>query len=102
DLNIVERYQNVYPTKQQTGIELAQLVHHAAANFARVALYFENSLLPPDLALLPSAAATVTRIEKLGPKTVVDSVSGVGLPWKGGATETESTTVFGPSFSMRV
>ena len=27
DLNIVDRYQNVYPTKQQTGTELFQLVH---------------------------------------------------------------------------
>ena len=61
DLNIVDRYQNVYPTKQQTGTELFQLVHSAAANFPRVALYFENSLLPPDLPLLPSAAAAVTR-----------------------------------------
>ena len=33
DLNIVERYQNVYPTKQQTGIELFQLVHRAAGSF---------------------------------------------------------------------
>ena len=43
DINIVERYQNVYPTKQQTGIELFQLVHLASAAFPRVALYFENS-----------------------------------------------------------
>jgi hypothetical protein len=86
DINIVERYQNVYPTKQQTGTELFQLVHQAAANFPRVALYFENSLLPPDLTLLPSAASAVTRFEKLGPKTVIDSVSGVGLPWNGPAT----------------
>ena len=85
DLNIVDRYQNVYPTKQQTGTELFQLVHQAAANFPRVALYFENSLLPPDLHLLPSAAANVTRIERVGAKTVVDSVNGVGLPWKGSA-----------------
>jgi hypothetical protein len=85
DLNIVDRYQNVYPTKQQTGTELFQLVHQAAANFQRVALYFENSLLPPDLALLPAAAATVTRIDRIGNKTVIDSVSGVGLPWKGAA-----------------
>ena len=85
DLNIVDRYQNVYPTKQQTGTELFELVHQAAANFARVALYFENSLLPPDLDLLPSAAAAVTRMEKVGPKTVVDSASGVGLPWHGSA-----------------
>jgi hypothetical protein len=86
DLNIVDRYQNVYPTKQQTGTELFQLVHQAAANFPRVALYFENSLLPPDLNLLPSAAAKVTRIERVGAKTVVESPYGVGLPWKGSAT----------------
>ena len=85
DLNIVDRYQNVYPTKQQTGTELFQLVHQAAASFQRVALYFENSLLPPDLSLLPSAAAAVTRVEKVGPKTVVDSVLGAGVPWKGQA-----------------
>ena len=85
DLNIVERYQNVYPTKQQTGTELFQLVHRASASFPRVALYFENSLLSPDLKLLPSAAAVVSRIERLGNKTVVDSAGGVGIPWSGGA-----------------
>jgi hypothetical protein len=85
DLNVVERYQNVYPTRQQTGTELFQLVHRAAGNFPRVALYFENSLLPPDLKLLPSAAAAVSRIEHMGPKTVVDSAAGVGIPWRGGA-----------------
>jgi hypothetical protein len=86
DLNIVDRYQNVYPTKQQTGTELFQLVHQAAGNFQRVALYFENSLLAPDLNLLPSAAAKVSRIERVGSKTVVESASGVGLPWRGAAT----------------
>ena len=85
DVNIVERYQNVYPTKQQTGTELFQLVHRAAGSFPRVALYFENSLLPPDLKLLPSAAASVSRMEHMGPKTVVDSAGGVGIVWKGGA-----------------
>ena len=85
DINIADRYQNVYPTKQQTGTELFQLVHHAAASFPRVALYFENSLLPPDLKLLLAAASTVTRIEPIGPKLAVDSASGVGLPWKGPA-----------------
>ena len=83
DLNIVDRYQNVYPTKQQTGTELFQLVHAAASNFARVALYFENSLLPPDLPLLPSAAAAVSRYERLGSKLVVESSAGAGIPWKG-------------------
>jgi len=85
DLNIVDRYQNVYPTKQQTGIELFELVHAAAANFARVALYFENSILLPDLPLLPSAAAGVTKVERLGPKLVVQSSSAVGVRWKGPA-----------------
>jgi hypothetical protein len=85
DLNIVERYQDVYPTKQQTGVELFQLVHAAAASFPRVALYFENSLLPPDLQLLTSAASAVRRFERMGTKTVVDSDGGVGIPWKGGA-----------------
>jgi len=85
DLNIVDRYQNVYPTKQQTGTELFELVHQAAANFQRVALYFENSLLAPDLNLLPASAAKVTRIDRVGSKTVVESANGFGLPWKGPA-----------------
>jgi hypothetical protein len=85
DINIVDRYQDVYPTKQQTGTELFELVHNAAANFSRVALYFENSLLTPDLPLLPSASAAVTRIERTGAKLSIDSPSGVGVPWIGGA-----------------
>jgi len=85
DLNIVDRYQNVYPTKQQTGTELFDLVHQAASHFERVALYFENSLLAPDLNLLSSASAAVSRIEPLGPKTIIESAGGVGLPWKGPA-----------------
>ena len=83
DLNVVERYQNVYPTKQQTGAELFELIHRASTGFQRVALYFESSLQEPDLKLLPSAAAAVTRMESSGPKTVVESAGGVGVPWKG-------------------
>ncbi len=86
DLNIVERYQDVYPTKQQTGAELFQLVHNAAAGFDRIALYFESSLQPPDLQLLPSAAAAVTRFEMADAKTVLESAVGAGIPWKGPAT----------------
>jgi hypothetical protein len=85
DLNIVDRYQNVYPTKQQTGTELFQLVHSAAANFTRVALYFENSLLTPDLTLLPAAAVAVKRVDVAGAKVTVEASSTVGLPWKGAA-----------------
>ena len=85
DINVVDRYQDVYPTKQQTGIELFELVHLAARSFSRVALYFENSLLPPDLALLPSAAAVVDRVEQVGSKLVISSPYGVGVPWTGPA-----------------
>ena len=89
DINIVERYQDVYPTKQQTGTELFQLVHLAAQAFPRVALYFENSILTPDLPLLASAAATATitmdKAEQNGSRLIIDSRHGVGVSWQGPA-----------------
>ena len=85
DINIVERYQDVYPTKQQTGTELFQLVHLAAQAFPRVALYFENSILTPDLPLLASAAANVDKIEQNGSRLIIDWPRGVGVPWQGPA-----------------
>lgn len=85
DLNIVDRYQNVYPTKQPTGAELFEVVHSAAGAFAQVALYFENSILWPDLALLPSSAAVVSRAETVGTKLMVESPRGVALRWPGPA-----------------
>jgi hypothetical protein len=86
DINIVERYQDVYPTKQQTGTELFELVHLAAKAFPQVALYFENSILSLDLPLLPSAAANVDKAEQEGSRLTVDSHYGVGIPWQGPAT----------------
>jgi hypothetical protein len=85
DINVVERYQDVYPTKQQTGTELFALVHTAAASFPRVALYFENSILSPDLALLSAAASQVDRAETVAGKLVVESRRGTGVPWQGPA-----------------
>ena len=85
DINIVERYQDVYPTKQQTGTELFELVHVAAQAFPQVALYFENSILTPDLPLLPSAAASVNSVEQDGSRLTIDSPYGVGVPWQGPA-----------------
>ncbi len=85
DINIVERYQDVYPTKQQTGTELFELVHLAAQAFPRVALYFENSILPPDLPLLPAAQAGATQLEPVGDALAVKSAEGVGVAWKGPA-----------------
>jgi hypothetical protein len=85
DINVVDRYQDVYPTRQQTGTELFELVHLAAGAFPRVALYFENSILPPDLKFLASAAASVRRMEKVGSTWTVESPRGVGVAWTGGA-----------------
>ena len=83
DVNIVERYQDVYPTKQQTGAELFELVHTASNSFPRVALYFEASIERLDLPLLASAAAAVDRAEQVNGKVVVESRRGVGVPLKG-------------------
>jgi hypothetical protein len=85
DINIVDRYQDVYPTKQQTGAELFELVHLASAAFPRVALYFENSILTPDLRLLPAAGAIVPRAERNGTKLRIDSPWGIGVSWIGEA-----------------
>ena len=85
DINVVERYQDVYPTKQQTGTEVLQLVHLASLAFPRVALYAEHSLLKPDLPLLPAAAAAVERAVRNGGAVTVTSRWGAGVRWRGPA-----------------
>jgi hypothetical protein len=86
DINVVDRYQDVYPTKQQTGVELFELVHMATAAFSRVAVYFENSIRPVDMKLLSAAAANLRSTERSGNKVSVDCPSGVGLRWEGPAS----------------
>lgn len=83
DINIVERYQDVYPTKQQTGTELFQQLALASQAFPRVMLYFENSILAPDVPLLGAATAAVKQAERIGPRLAVDSSFGAGVPWTG-------------------
>ena len=85
DINVVERYQDVYPTKQQTGVELFQLLHQASLNFPRVALYFENSILPSDWNLLGAASAAVDRAEQAGSKLTIQSRRETGVTWPGPA-----------------
>jgi hypothetical protein len=85
DINVVDRYQDVYPTKQQTGVELFELVHLAAESFPRVALYFENSILGADLPLLAAASAVVTRFEHGDEGLSVDSPRGFSTAWEGPA-----------------
>jgi hypothetical protein len=80
DINVVERYQDVYPTKQQTGSELFALLHAAAAAFPRVAVYFESSILAPDLHLLPAAAVSVQATQQ-DQSLKVTSRGGTGVRW---------------------
>jgi hypothetical protein len=85
DINVVERYQDVYPTKKQTGVELLELVHEAAVSFSQVALYFENSLEKQDLRLLPAAANTASaQVDSVGVLTV-DSKQPTRVEWTGAA-----------------
>lgn len=85
DINVVDRYQDVYPTKQQTGVELFELIHTAESAFSRVAVYFENSISPLDLKLLPAALASGVSMERNGQALTVTSCKGVGVRWPGPA-----------------
>lgn len=58
DINVVERWQDVYPTQRQTGGEFLQLFHHAGRNFRTVLAYFEQSILNQDLDLVSHALAS--------------------------------------------
>ena len=83
DINVVERYQDVYPTKKQTGVELFEMVHQAASSFERVALYFENSLEKQDLSILP-AAATTAQVTQPSPDELEVNASGMTrIDWQG-------------------
>jgi len=83
DINVVERYQDVYPTKQQVGVELFELVHTASGAFSRVAVYFENSISPSDLRLVPAAAVAPLSEEHTANGVLVDCPAGLGLRWDG-------------------
>lgn len=83
DINIVERYQDVYPTKHQTGGELFQLLHWASRSFDQVAIYFENSILAPDWPLLAAAAARAAWKEETDGAAWVESTHPVALRWEG-------------------
>ena len=83
DINVVERYQDVYPTKKQTGVELLELVHQAAASFSRVALYFENSLEKEDLSLLPAAATTASVVPTSVDELETDATEPTRVAWRG-------------------
>ena len=85
DINVVDRYQDVYPTKKQTGVEFLQLVHEAANSFSKVALYVENSLEKQDLTLLPSAASTATVEQTSADELQVNGRETTRVDWQGSA-----------------
>ncbi len=83
DINIFPRYQDVYPTKRQTGIELYRLVHAAARAFPRVALYFEHVLATEDLPFLAAAALPEVKAQRDGERITVESARPFGIAWSG-------------------
>ncbi len=82
DINIVERYQQVYPTRRQVGGELLRLVSEAGEAFSRVALYFERSIGPPDLPILSRVAAGARIVSRTGAAVTVESERPFGLAWE--------------------
>lgn len=85
DVNVVERYQDVYPTKQQIGTELFREVHLASEAFARLTLYFESSIRKADWPFLGPAGAVTDSIRLEENKSTVHAKQGLGLRWKGPA-----------------
>jgi hypothetical protein len=81
DINIVDRWQTVYPTARQRGAELAELVHTASEAFPRVIYYYEKSISSFDSPLLSPASALVTHAELDGQDLTIESPYGVGLNW---------------------
>jgi hypothetical protein len=84
DINIVERYQQTYPTRKQVGIELFQLVHMAGEAFSRLLLYFEHSISRPDWELLPYSAG-IADLRRDGGSLQVETPGPVGVTWRGPA-----------------
>jgi hypothetical protein len=86
DINVVERGQVTWPTRQQTGVELAELIHVAAESFQVVMFYYTGSIGAVDAPLLPLASAVVSSAEPSGDGLLVDSPYGVGVRWPGPVT----------------
>ena len=80
DINIVERYQQTYPTRKQVGGELFRLLHAAGEAFSQVLLYFEHSISRSDWGLLPNAVAGITARETED-GVLVDTARSAGLSW---------------------
>ncbi|SRR5579871_2943973 len=90
DINVVDRYQDVFPTKRQTGGEFLELFHNAAAAFSPVLVYFEASVLPRDMETVAYALAASARLSG-------DSVESPRSVW----VQTNSTQLDGKPWPAR-
>ena len=89
DINIVERYQQVYPTRRQVGGELLRLVSEAGEAFPRVALYFERSISAIDLPFLARVASGARIVERQGASVTIESPRPIGLAWPAAAARVD-------------
>ena len=80
DINIVQRYQQTYPTKKQVGVEMFQLLRSSGQAFSHVILYFEHSVSRPDWAWLPLETANV-RAAVSDQEWRVESDRPFGISW---------------------
>ncbi len=85
DISIVKRVTSSYPTPQQTGIELMQLIQTVQRNFPVTMIYAESSILSPDADQLAVAQAVGSAVPQAGGGVRVNSPYGVGLSWTGPA-----------------
>jgi len=83
DINVVERYQDVYPTKQQVGTEMFQEIHLAASAFSRVVLYFESSIRRQDWPLVGAALSAVKSISRGANALEIELTEMTGVRWSG-------------------
>lgn len=86
DINVVDRYQEVFPTKKQTGTEFLELFHFAGQYFPVVLVYFEQSIYAQDLEMVAHALAAGARVvEESGGKITTESPAPVSFRPDGGA-----------------
>ena len=78
DINIVERYQQTYPTRKQVGGELLQLLHAAGEAFSQTLLYFEHSISRPDWDLMRYAVSRAD-IHEVEGGLLVDTARPIGV-----------------------
>lgn len=82
DLNIVGRYQNVYPTKQQTGTELFNWCIRPRRIFSRSLSASRNRFWRPIGRCTGDWGRGDPYRDPVDRKTVVESARGVGVHWK--------------------